>query len=53
MATDSFWADLGPYAMGALGFLVAGAYLDLKRDARWARKNITKILIKLGIEAEE
>lgn len=47
-----FWNTVGPYMGGAIVILIGVIFSDIKSDVRWVKRNVTKILTKLQIDAE-
>jgi len=47
-----FWATVGPYLLGGLALLVGVIFASMRDDIRWVKKNLTKVMTSLGIEAD-
>ena len=54
-----FWDTLGPYLLTACAALVLATcglawsqFQDTRKDVRWMKHNLTKVMAQLGIEPE-
>lgn len=50
--TDGFWSDLGPWLLGGLVTLIGVIWVTMRDDVQWLKRNLTKVLIELGIKPE-
>ncbi len=49
---DGFWNSLGPWFLGGLVTLIGVIYAIFRDDISWLKRNLTRVLVKLGMDPE-
>lgn len=51
-ASGDYWDTLGPYLMTGCGILAATIVGAMWKDIVWLKRNLTNVLVQLGIKPE-